>query len=279
MLKFIQDLFSRSAELQSDEEQELGLDPEKLLAGLQPKIEKTAATCIGIKTVKDAELSLQNSKFGGLPCFPVNETFPTAKNGRPLRLLAQLNFAEIPALSPYPEEGLLQFYISEDDLYGLNLDDPADHTDWRVLFFSDPDFEPIAHPEKLYDSEWEESPLHIAPLGLAFELKKDYATYPAIEYDEKILPLFKGDYEEFLEDLYLGQELGAGHKLGGYPYFTQNEIRNQREEYRDYQLLFQLDSDGDKVMWGDVGVANFFIKPEDLKKRDFSRVLYNWDCH
>ena len=32
------------------------------------------------------------------------------------------------------------------------------------------------------------------------------------------------------------------------------------------------------IMWGDVGVANFFIRLEDLKNRDFSNVLYNWDC-
>lgn len=26
------------------------------------------------------------------------------------------------------------------------------------------------------------------------------------------------------------------------------------------------------------GVANFFINQKDLEKRDFSRILYNWDC-
>jgi uncharacterized protein YwqG len=31
-------------------------------------------------------------------------------------------------------------------------------------------------------------------------------------------------------------------------------------------------------MFGDVGVANFFITEEDLKKKDFSKVIYNWDC-
>ena len=48
-------------------------------------------------------------------------------------------------------------------------------------------------------------------------------------------------------------------------------------------LLFQLDSDGSKeagdlVLWGDCGVANFFISREALRRRDFSRVCYNWDC-
>jgi uncharacterized protein ywqG len=33
-----------------------------------------------------------------------------------------------------------------------------------------------------------------------------------------------------------------------------------------------------KLMWGDSGVANFFITPEDLAKRDFSRVAFVFDC-
>ena len=76
------------------------------------------------------------------------------------------------------------------------------------------------------------------------------------------------------------------HQLGGYPYFTQEDPRNGTA-YEDLDvLLFQMDSDmrtrdeggGDLVMWGDCGVANFFINREALKKRDFSRVCYNWDC-
>ena len=73
------------------------------------------------------------------------------------------------------------------------------------------------------------------------------------------------------------------HQLGGYPYFTQNDPREENPEYKDFDtLLFQLDSDfsgkKDLVLWGDSGIANFFINREALKRRDFSQVLYNWDC-
>ena len=54
-------------------------------------------------------------------------------------------------------------------------------------------------------------------------------------------------------------------------------------------LLFQMDSEfltdgngnqtGVEILWGDMGIANFFIRAEDLLRRDFSRVLYNWDCY
>ena len=39
-----------------------------------------------------------------------------------------------------------------------------------------------------------------------------------------------------------------------------------------------MNSDGDYIMWGTMGVANFFIRKEDLEKENFEEVLYNWDC-
>jgi uncharacterized protein YwqG len=51
--------------------------------------------------------------------------------------------------------------------------------------------------------------------------------------------------------------------------------------FSDYELLLQIDSseaEADEICWGDVGVGNFFIRREDLRNRDFSKVLYTWDC-
>ena len=46
------------------------------------------------------------------------------------------------------------------------------------------------------------------------------------------------------------------------------------------ELLFQLgSSDQFNCMWGDMGVANFFICRDDLKRAEFSSVMYNWDCY
>ncbi|WP_268866745.1 DUF1963 domain-containing protein [Thomasclavelia ramosa] len=54
------------------------------------------------------------------------------------------------------------------------------------------------------------------------------------------------------------------------------------EKYDDYILLLQIDSVGigDKeIMWGDSGICNFFITKKDLENKNFSKVLYNWDCY
>lgn len=68
------------------------------------------------------------------------------------------------------------------------------------------------------------------------------------------------------------------HQVGGYAFFTQTDPREY--EYSDYTvMLLQIDSQMDlDLLWGDVGIANFFVTEEQLKNRDFSRVLYNWDC-
>ena len=69
-----------------------------------------------------------------------------------------------------------------------------------------------------------------------------------------------------------------GHKLLGYPAFTQSDPREYHKKYGKYDtLLLQIDTD-DGIMWGDSGVANFFINKDDLKNMNFSSVLYNWDC-
>ena len=66
--------------------------------------------------------------------------------------------------------------------------------------------------------------------------------------------------------------------MRGYPFFAQTDPRNEEAAQYD-TLLFQLDTDVRKnigVMWGNVGVGNFFINREKLKALDFSDVLYNW---
>ena len=86
-------------------------------------------------------------------------------------------------------------------------------------------------------------------------------------------------YDIFCEDMYNQMaDWNEGHWLGGYPYFTQDDPRFSRPDYAACtRLLFQMDSSED-ILWGDMGVGNFFIAPEDLQQLDFSRVLYTWDC-
>lgn len=46
------------------------------------------------------------SRVGGIPYLPLDTEFPVDSNGIPLKLLAQLNFAQMPPLEGYPQTGL-----------------------------------------------------------------------------------------------------------------------------------------------------------------------------
>ena len=63
----------------------------------------------------------------------------------------------------------------------------------------------------------------------------------------------------------------------GYPSFTQCDPRCGEYQGEYETLLLQIDSQDD-IMWGDSGIANFFINEKDLRKLDFSNVMYTWDC-
>ena len=103
----------------------------------------------------------------------------------------------------------------------------------------------------------------------------DYQFEDIIGYD--FFSEFGKDQERYWE-AYRKLNQAKGHKIGGYPSFCQDDPRYDLEE--KYELLFQLDSDSDlELRWGDMGVANFFITTKDLETRDFSRVMYNWDCY
>ena len=86
------------------------------------------------------------------------------------------------------------------------------------------------------------------------------------------------DYLEQIDEKYYERFETWGHKLLGYPAFTQSDPRYYNKEYSKYNtLLLQIDTD-ENIMWGDSGVANFFIDKEDLENNNFNNILYNWDC-
>ena len=70
------------------------------------------------------------SKVGGLPYLPEDAEVPCDANGNPLQLLAQINCSELSALPDFPQEGLLQFWIGQDESYGLFKDGGA-----RVIYY------------------------------------------------------------------------------------------------------------------------------------------------
>ncbi len=81
------------------------------------------------------ELTLGESRIGGLPDLPEGWTWPSW-NGQDLAFVAQINLAEVARLGPagcLPPRGILYFfYDPKQRVWGF---DPADQGAWRVLFY------------------------------------------------------------------------------------------------------------------------------------------------
>ncbi|MCS1351489.1 YwqG family protein [Mechercharimyces sp. CAU 1602] len=263
-----------------------------VLKPLEKEILSSIRPYISISLDTSQSPMIYQSKVGGNPYLPIGATFPTDEKGKPMKLLAQINFAEVPFLEDFPQTGILQFYLSmRDDLYGCDFDDPCAQRNFRIMY----------HPEVITriteltsdfpDPQMEQGEEYLFPLGEDDEMRMMFtATHGVLSYSDYRYDEFEeeydldrnkdGDENNSLDEVYRSNFSGEGHKIGGYAFFTQTDPRMDEEERQKYDvLLFQLDSDSAfNVMWGDMGVGNFFITKEDLQQCNFANVMYNWDC-
>ena len=265
---------------------------------------QTAVTAVEIVADivdKNKPLLLTDSKFGGLPYWQDGMEYPTAKDdGTKLVLLAQINFGQMPHLDDFPESGILQFFIKPDDIYGCDFDN-RNYDRWRPVYHENIG-EPMSEealramgvttaeevksfplsPEFALSFEKQESFLNMTCEDLFEREVRRIAPKLNLPVPDENTPFYDffsdGVRDDFNDECEFGE-----HLIGGYPSFAQYDPR-QSDDDKDV-LLLQINSwgngdEGDgEIMWGDCGIGNFFISRDDLKKRDFSRVLYNWDCY
>lgn len=259
--------------------------------------QKTAMTAYKLEIQKDSQPGLFDSKFGGMPYWDMNKEYPTDAQGVKMILLAQLNFTEAQLDDErLPKQGMLQFFIpSDDDVFGADFDEPDSQSSFRVIYHENIDTSVTKEQIdslQIPTSEDEYTPVCIEA-AVKFIKTTAYMSAECADFDkvfrQVVLEVSATDigsataYKYLSEDDndYLYDELcETGHWVLGYPFFTQYDPREDTSYYDT--LLFQMDSDmidgQDYVIWGDCGVGNFFINSEALAKKDFSKVMYNWDC-
>jgi len=276
------------------------LDLPSGLERFRSKLEPTVKTYIDIQTRFTRKTTLWQSKFAGFPYLPKDFEYPTTPEGDYLYLLAQINFDEAPHLAGFPTTGILQFYIAKDGMYGLAFENPTRQSNFRVLYFPEPDLNEnnLITDFDFLPTLWDGSrdiPFYVFPsyvphrddcFALSFALK----TAPISDCDYQFEELIGSEIWDVLQtnDHALWEEYQerfvSGHRIGGYPLFAQADFREDLPENEEpYVLLLQIDSDPGElekisIEWSDLGVGNFWIKASALKNLDFSEVLYNWDC-
>ncbi|CEI26279.1 Hypothetical protein PFCIRM516_06030 [Propionibacterium freudenreichii] len=258
------------------------------------------------------------SRLGGRPDVPRDFEWPrfqdkdddSADANRPLTFLAQVNLADA---TRYDTEGLLPtagvlsfFYEMETQEWGF---DPRDKGSARVFFFEDPaTLRRASVPDDLDD--W-------FPDGQAISYR-NMVDLPAwlgfTELPEEVrrtnplpVPLTDIEWEDYDA---MREEYGAPSegddavttKLLGHPDVVQNpmeaecemvtrgmadgaegeeisqELRDDIEKAsRDWTLLFQMGTDSG-LEFGDVGHINYWIKKQDLARRDFDKAWLILQC-
>lgn len=74
----------------------------------------TAKKCYEIQVPKNERIScITDSSMHGTPYIPIGEEYPYSKDGKPLKLLIQINLRDI-KLEGYPQKGILQIYVEPD---------------------------------------------------------------------------------------------------------------------------------------------------------------------
>ena len=231
------------------------------------------------------------SRFGGAP---VDKEAPLDGEGKPMKLLAAIWCSEVHGVPDFPARGVLRFYIADDDTYGEDFEHPSEQSGFRILYDEDEDaFDASLRDDPTVSGDF---PIrHVLPLRLTPAMgsirSSDYRFKSAVHEALTKTGIADGDalvlnIKE--EDFIMDQNAYAGHRIGGYPCFEQEDPRGYDPSLRKYDtLLLQIVShtmpneDGierELIMFGDEGGCQFFIPREKLIARDFSDVIYLWDC-
>lgn len=246
---------------------------------------KHALPAVDLVPAGPAPSTQGGTRIGGPVWLAAGEPWPADRKGKPMVFLAQVDFAAMPRLPDYPKNGVLQFFIAHDQMYGADFQRP-ERSDFRVIWR--PAFTRGGRLERNRFHEVKingiDSPLEgkQALVGVALRPQRTerVPTYNDWKFARDFAELYHRNGWSRLNallDAHFGEEPEI-HHVGGHPEFVQDDWRMFRPEYRKAdRVLLNLWSDK-TLMWGDAGQGQFLISREDLKKRDFSKVFYQWDC-
>lgn len=222
--------------------------------------------CQAVKTTP------QNSRLGGAALISENFPWPTDQCERPLIHLAQLNLAELPERTNFPNSGLLQFFIGDDSVFGLDTSANQKSKGSVVRLMPEQEY---ANAKLAYHHAEIATPIRNGYFEVTGKL---YEQLPSVNDEQFILAAEKAGISE--AEIWNSMTHEARHiYAGGWPLFIQDDPRNDAS----LELLLQIDNEDIpdskvKISWGDAGVGHFFISPRDLERKDFSHVFYSWQC-
>lgn len=184
-----------------------------------------------------AETTLFESKFGGYPYLPIDQEHPKDSNGQPMMLLAQLNFEEIPHVEYMPQRECYSFRKCWWWALWSRFWSSNNPKDFRIIYHSTiiEDLNKVITDFSYLNTLELEDFIIPEAAKLNFEL----AYQPVTPRDYRFEMIFSDniDWEEIVDEenntelgeLYDDLCKDQGHKIGGYPFFTQTDPREWEE--------------------------------------------------
>ncbi|SEJ01961.1 Uncharacterized protein YwqG [Deinococcus reticulitermitis] len=218
-----------------------------------------------------------DSKLGGVPYRPRGAAWPAQASGSPLSFVAQIDLAAANGqghLPELPRRGLLQFFVAHSDAsYEEMVADPGrGHPVARILYWPEVvrDAAALTREVPVFTDEFQAEMFNPPERALAFFDDREFPS----GIDGRL-----GWLEEVAPDSGMTELHPNGHRLGGHAMV----INAAFPPAEDWRLLFQFDGDdpGGQVYGGSGGLGGwigFFVRAEDLARRDFSRVWVELDA-
>jgi uncharacterized protein YwqG len=229
-------------------------------------------------------------RLGGAPRLPASTAWPDRK-GRPLSFIAELDLAALRRVGGpdwLPASGILHlFFDAEEEPWGF---DPADDDGWKVIMTDGVAAGTLPRPPGLSRDRV------FAPVMLT---GRSALTYPTTERIP-LSPEVGGTFDFEAVHAFMDAELGDGprHQVGGFPSpiqgdgmeleaqlasngiymggpdsYSDERIAALEPGAADWRLLLQIDSDDSAgLMWGDTGTLYVWVREQDARVGDFSRV-------
>lgn len=245
----------------TEEELRFNEDIKKIVLDI---LEKNKKPMIKIE-VSDDKPNLFQSKFGGLPYLPKDKEAPRDKENRQFTLLAQINIKELPENNIYPmKEGILQFWILNDDVYGLDFDNPLGNG-YKVVYYKEIDKsvteEEILEKYKPYEEDENYFPIE-GEFSLKFELRDGYFSDSNDDFREIV--------DEEMKKFYLDKKIKIANyvenilsKIGEITFEEEQDLEYYIESFYCYNMAKYYYELNKKVVSVKALTENYGITPED----------------
>jgi len=234
------------------------------------------ALALNHRSFGEKNIEVGTTKFAGQPDVPADFKWPKHKR-RPLGFVAQIELKPNASVFPdLPNEGILSFFY---DVIGVETGEDHHGKGNCAVYWFNETLVRTKNPTRIAE-EWE-----TCPVGLSCDSILSIPGISAREMPE----LSHNEYESFVEfwnAVVRGRTKGSvGHQFGGHADDIQGDMRSECAERtktapEDWNLLLQVGSDPEiPFQWDDSGALYYWIRNEDLKERDFSKVICIEQCY